>query len=102
MYLLYNTCLVSCSDPRIVPEQFLGLDFSECAIVRNAGGRTQDAMRSILALNVVGKLGTVVVIHHTDCGMSHTDEAGFEAATKARHPAIAASQPGYVYGAISE
>ncbi|KAG0649169.1 Beta-carbonic anhydrase 1 [Hyphodiscus hymeniophilus] len=94
------TAIISCSDPRIVPEQFLGLEFSECAIIRNAGGRTQDAMRSILALDAVGGLGTVVVIHHTDCGMSHTDEAGFEAATKSRHPALA--EPGYVYGAIAD
>lgn len=38
---------------------------TECAIIRNAGGRTSDALRSILALDAVGGTGTVIVIHHT-------------------------------------
>lgn len=97
-----GTVIISCSDPRIPPEKFLNLDFSECAIIRNAGGRTRDVLRSVLALDAVGTVGTIVVVHHTDCGMSHTDEAGFQAKTEARHPEIAASHPRFVYGALSD
>lgn len=61
---------VSCSDPRIHPVQYLGLDFGEAAIIRNAGGRTSDVMRTLLDLDAIGSVGTVVVIHHT--GMSPT------------------------------
>ena len=38
---------------------------TECAIVRNGGGRTTDAIRSILDLDALGAMGTIVVIHHT-------------------------------------
>jgi len=63
----------------------MGLAFGEAAIIRNAGGRAKPAVRDILALDAVGDLGTVAVIHHTDCGMSHMDEQGFQDATNARH-----------------
>lgn len=44
----------------------------------------------------------MIVIHHTDCGMSHTDEAGFKKSVESRHLPIVENQPDYVYGAISE
>jgi hypothetical protein len=37
----------------------------EAAIIRNGGGRTSDALRSILDLDALGAMGTVIVIHHT-------------------------------------
>ncbi|KAG4433619.1 hypothetical protein IFR05_010895 [Cadophora sp. M221] len=95
-----STVVISCSDPRVHPTQFLDLDFSEAAIIRNAGGRTSDVMRSLVDLDAVGSVGTVIVIHHTDCGMSQTDEQGFQGRIQEKHPAIAASQPGYIYGAV--
>ncbi|TVY58884.1 Uncharacterized protein LSUE1_G008713 [Lachnellula suecica] len=99
---IQGTVIISCSDPRIPPETFLALEKGEAAIIRNAGGRTRDAVRSLVALDAVGNLGTIIVVHHTDCGMSHTDEAGFRAKTEARHPGIAASEPGLVFGAIRD
>ena len=54
-----GTVIISCSDPRIPPEQFLALEKGEAAIIRNAGGRTSDALRSLIALDAVGNLGTV-------------------------------------------
>jgi len=37
----------------------------EAAIIRNGGGRTVDAIRSILDLDSIGTTGTIIVIHHT-------------------------------------
>ncbi len=39
--------------------------FEEVPVVRNAGGRAMDAMRSLLVLDAVIGLGTIIVIHHT-------------------------------------
>lgn len=62
-----------------------------------------DAMRSILALDAVGNLGNIVVIHHTDCGMGHTNEDGFRAKTAAKHSDITEFIGGTVeFGAIAE
>jgi carbonic anhydrase len=40
-------------------------------MVRNAGGRAFDAIRSLSVLQTIGAPGTIVVMHHTDCGMTH-------------------------------
>lgn len=76
--------------------------FAEAAIIRNAGGRTSDVMRSLVDLDAVGSVETVIVIHHTDCGMSQMDEQGFQVRIQEKHLAIAASQPEYIYGAVDE
>ncbi|TAQ90005.1 hypothetical protein B7494_g1654 [Chlorociboria aeruginascens] len=72
----------------------------KAAIIRNAGGRTSDALRSLVALDTVGHLGTVVVIHHTDCGMSHTSAAAFDESAKTNHPDI--DLKGESLGAIAD
>jgi carbonic anhydrase len=40
-------------------------------MVRNAGGRAFDAIRTLAVLQTIGQPGTIVVMHHTDCGMTH-------------------------------
>ncbi|KAK6606219.1 carbonic anhydrase [Botrytis cinerea] len=95
-----GTVLVSCADPRITPEKFLGLEFAEAAIIRNAGGRARSALPSLLALDTLGNTGTIVVIHHTDCGMSHYSESEFQDRSKTKHPEI--DLHGEEFGAIVE
>jgi hypothetical protein len=41
----------------------------EATMVRNAGGRAFDAIRSLSVLQTIGDPGTIVVMHHT--GQSH-------------------------------
>lgn len=60
----------------------------EAAIIRNAGGRARPALPSLLALDTLGNTGTIVVIHHTDCGMSHYSESEFQDRSKTKHPEI--------------
>ncbi|KAE8448442.1 hypothetical protein EG329_009507 [Mollisiaceae sp. DMI_Dod_QoI] len=46
---------------------------SEATVVRVAGGRVEAAMSTLLVLSAVGnagKKGTIVVVHHTDCGLA--------------------------------
>jgi len=56
-------------DARIVPARALGLEEGDAHVIRNAGGRAADALRSLVISEQL--LGTthIVVIHHTDCGM---------------------------------
>jgi len=50
----------------------------EATIVRTAGGRVHSILSTLLVLSAVGnggKKGTIMVIHHTDCGLATaTDE----------------------------
>ena len=84
---------MACTDPRVTPEEFLGMSTNEgnsksslfrglidlvfkaeteATIVRTAGGRVHAAMSTLLVLSAVGNLGkkgVIMVVHHTDCGL---------------------------------
>lgn len=81
-------------------------DLSQVAVIRNAGGRASDALRSLIAFDAIFQgsgIGTVLVVHHTDCGMTQTDEKGFCGRIGEKHPAVVKSLPeGFVWGAINE
>jgi carbonic anhydrase len=80
--------ILSCSDPRLNPYQIMGIDstLGKCpdalsprlrdmetgcllltggTMVRNAGGRVFDAIRSLSVLQTIGDARTIVVMHHT-------------------------------------
>ena len=61
--------VLTCMDARIDPARALGLEEGDAHVIRNAGGRAADALRSLVISEQL--LGTthIVVIHHTDCGM---------------------------------
>ena len=80
-----NVMVVGCVDPRVDPGHVLGLDNGEAAIIRNVGGRiTPATLRTMAMLGKVGAANAsthrpgdwnLVILHHTDCGM--TDLAPF-------------------------
>jgi len=47
----------------------LGLEEGDAHVIRNAGGRAADAVRSLVISQQLLGTREVVVIHHTDCGM---------------------------------
>ena len=76
-----STILLTCLDARVDPAHFFELGLGDALVMRNAGGRITPAV--IRDLGILGVLaaaishpGTspgrpeLVVIHHTDCGMS--------------------------------
>ena len=64
-----KTIVVTCMDARLLPSRFLGLEEGDAHVIRNAGGRVQDALRSIVISQRLLGTNEVLVIHHTDCGM---------------------------------
>ncbi len=72
-----KVAVVACMDARLNVYGLLGLEEGDAHVIRNAGGVvTSDEIRS-LAISQ-RQLGTkeIVLIHHTDCGMTtFTDEA---------------------------
>lgn len=55
-------------------------------MVRNIGGRTYRVIPDIVGLDAVFGIKQVMVVHHTDCGMSHGTEEGMKKVTKSRVP----------------
>lgn len=69
-----KVAIVTCMDARLDPARFLGLEEGDAHVIRNAGGRAADALRSLIISQHLLGTRAVLVIHHTDCGMlKYTD-----------------------------
>ena len=65
-----RVAVLTCMDARLDPARFLGLQEGDAHVIRNAGGRaSEDAIRSVVISEQLLGTNTLVVIHHTDCGM---------------------------------
>jgi len=88
-----KVAILVCMDARIDPAKALGLEEGDAHVIRNAGGRAGDALRSLAISHALLGTREIVVVHHTDCGMvtftneslrqKLTDELGPEAGTVA-------------------
>jgi len=75
-----NLMVIGCVDPRVDPTHLWGLENGEAAVIRNVGGRVTPAtLRTLKMLAKVGKANAetrrpgdwnLVILHHTDCGMT--------------------------------
>jgi carbonic anhydrase len=67
--------IVVCMDARIDPAKALGLEEGDAHVIRNAGGRIADAVRSLAISQALLGTEEVMIVHHTDCGMlTFTDQ----------------------------
>ncbi|MCI0370032.1 MAG: carbonic anhydrase, partial [candidate division NC10 bacterium] len=64
-----QAAVLTCMDARIIPSRALGLEEGDAHVIRNAGGRARDALRSLIISQRLLGTKEVAVIHHTDCGM---------------------------------
>ncbi|KAB8221813.1 carbonic anhydrase [Aspergillus novoparasiticus] len=70
-----KVAIVACMDARLDPARALGLEEGDAHVIRNAGGRAADALRSIVISQQLLGTREIVIVHHTDCGMlTFTDE----------------------------
>ena len=73
--------IIACADPRVDPFEILGLTPGEAVVLRNIGGRVTPVLLEELGL--LGRIGQVaaaklagggefhlIVLHHTDCGIT--------------------------------
>jgi carbonic anhydrase len=71
-----KVAVVACMDARLDPARALGLEEGDAHVIRNAGGRIADALRSLAISQTLLGTEEVVIIHHTDCGMlTFSDES---------------------------
>lgn len=72
--------IVACMDARLRLFGLLGLDEGDAHIIRNAGGVvTDDTVRSLAVSQHVLNTQDVLVIQHTDCGLTKTTDEAFDA-----------------------
>lgn len=74
----------------------------QSAVTRNAGGRpTDDAIASMTVLRSLINLKNVIVLHHTDCGMTYLTQEQIVSEAKKRTPAAAEWIEGRDYGSFA-
>jgi carbonic anhydrase len=61
--------IVTCMDARIDPARAFGLEEGDAHVIRNAGGRAREALRSLVISQRLLGTTEIAVIHHTECGM---------------------------------
>ena len=61
--------VVACMDARMDVYRILGLEPGDAHVIRNAGGRAADALRSLVISQRLLGTQEILVVHHTDCGM---------------------------------
>jgi len=66
-----RVAIVACMDARLEPAALFGLREGDAHVIRNAGGVvTEDVIRSLTISQRVLGTREIMVIHHTDCGMT--------------------------------
>jgi carbonic anhydrase len=71
-----HLAVLTCMDSRIDLFNALGLTLGQAHLVRNAGGiASDDAIRSLLLSQWLLGTRSIMVIHHTRCGLETFDEA---------------------------
>ncbi len=71
--------VLTCMDSRIDLFGALGLKLGEAHLVRNAGGiASDDAIRSLLLSQWLLGTRSIMVIHHTRCGLETFDESALQ------------------------
>jgi carbonic anhydrase len=72
--------VLACADPRVDPAYVLGLELGEAVVLRNPGGRVNPAfiqslavLRSVAVAEGFEPGFELIVMHHTDCGLTRLD-----------------------------
>ncbi|TVY24492.1 Uncharacterized protein LHYA1_G007078 [Lachnellula hyalina] len=95
--------VISCSDPRLNPYEILGIEATlKATMVRTAGGRAFDAIRTLAVLQTIGNPTTIVVMHHTDCGMTHFHDDAVKKALIEQSPSEKVAIEGMKFGEIKD
>ncbi|RGP70103.1 carbonic anhydrase [Fusarium sporotrichioides] len=74
-----KVAVVACMDSRLDVERVLGLDLGDAHVIRNAGGRAVEALRSILISQQLLGTREIIIMHHTGCGMQSFSDTDFRA-----------------------
>lgn len=65
-----SLAVVACMDARLDTHALLGIGVGDAHVIRNAGGVvTDDAIRSLTISQRLLGTTSIMLIHHTDCGM---------------------------------
>lgn len=62
--IVSKVAVVACMDARLDPAKVLGLSEGDAHVIRNAGGRTIEALRSVVISQQLLGTREIVILHH--------------------------------------
>ncbi|KAL7906604.1 carbonic anhydrase [Trichoderma velutinum] len=71
-----STLVIACADPRSDPQQFMQGKRGEIATIRNLGGQAESSIHDVATLDSEFQFRELVIVHHTDCGVTHLTSDG--------------------------
>ncbi|TVY65516.1 Carbon disulfide hydrolase [Lachnellula suecica] len=102
---LPHVIVLTCVDPRCIPEYFLNLHPSDGVLVtRNICGHIAPALNDILALDAFLSIKEIMIVHHTDCGATHFTDDIVRETMKKRLPSSSHTEVDNIktFGAIKD
>jgi carbonic anhydrase len=70
-----HVAIISCMDARIPTLEVLGFKQGQAYLCQNGGGRaSDDAIRSVVLAIRLFAVDTIIIMHHTDCGLEKVDD----------------------------
>lgn len=79
-----HTIIFCCADGRVNPVALLGLGLTDAIVIRNAGCVLPRMISDLLVLDQFADLREILVISHTDCGLTHVTDDQVHQSLKSR------------------
>ncbi|KAI1451357.1 carbonic anhydrase [Annulohypoxylon moriforme] len=97
-----HTLIFCCADGRIDPTAVLGLELTDAVVIRNAGCGMPRMINDFLILDEILDLKEVLIISHTDCGLTHIQDSTIRESLKKRVPGRDEEVDGLHFGAFTD
>ncbi len=81
-----HIAIITCADPRCIPENYFHLNTSEVIVLRTPGGSAVSALSGLLALDTLIGITDIIVVKHTDCGATMFRDDNVKQKLKERAP----------------
>ncbi|KFZ03391.1 hypothetical protein V502_10982 [Pseudogymnoascus sp. VKM F-4520 (FW-2644)] len=94
--------IISCMDARVSPEKYLDLNLGDAFVYRDGGGSATGAIRSIVAIDSVVQLESLILVRHKDCGVIGWDDEKIRKILSARAPDRAEEIDKMTFGKFKE
>ncbi|KAI0143402.1 carbonic anhydrase [Xylariaceae sp. FL1272] len=79
-----HTVILCCADGRINPLELFNLGVADAVVIRNIGCVLPRLIQDFFVIDQLVQINEVLIISHTDCGLTHATDDGVHASMKSR------------------
>ncbi|KAI1263720.1 carbonic anhydrase [Xylariaceae sp. FL1019] len=79
-----HTVILCCADGRLNPLELFDLGAADAVVIRNIGCVLSRLIEDFLVIDQLVQINEVLIISHTDCGLTHATDDGVHTSMKSR------------------